>query len=74
MTYETVSVQICEVFAGESHDCPGHILLEASLHHEIKVIFFIVTFYLTILTWYEKKYMNSGLWESRISEREKSEL
>lgn len=37
MTYETVSVQICEVFAGESHDCPGHILLEASLHHEIKV-------------------------------------
>lgn len=52
MIYETVSVQICEVFAGESHDCPGHILLEASLNQEIKVKNVIVTFYLTILTWY----------------------
>ncbi len=56
MSYETDSVQICEVFAGESHDCPGHIFMEASLHHQIKVKNVIVTFYLKILTWYAKKY------------------
>lgn len=54
MSYETVSVQICEVFAGESHDCPGHIFMEASLHNEIKVKNVNVTFYLTILTLYAK--------------------
>lgn len=50
MSHETVSVQICEVFTGESRDCPGHISMKASLHNEIKVKHLIVTFYLTILT------------------------
>lgn len=61
MSYETVSVQICEVFVGESHDCPGHIFMEASLHNEIKVKNVNVTFYLTILTLYAQKYINSEL-------------
>lgn len=26
MSYETVSVQICEMFIGESHECPAHVL------------------------------------------------
>lgn len=36
MSYETVSLQICEMFVCESHECSGHIFIEAHFHHGIK--------------------------------------